>query len=217
VNTLGFLKLMRWLTYPGSLYLNLWVPINAKNMSSLPVKAWIYGGQEEDGAISDSLYNGCYLASDSIVVSVTYRLGSLGFLTLEDVGIGGNFGVQDILFGLQWIQSNIAAFGGNPACGQAAIEMIFLFLTYYTNLETCTIVRPVCRCSTGMVCQYFATGILAHQCCHWRAWRRTADSKLLHIPGIWKIICCCSGMQCIRCKRRRSLQYGLFTANITLP
>lgn len=135
-------------------------------MSSLPVKVWIYGGQEEDGAISDSVYNGCYLASDSIVVSVAYRLGSLGFLAFEDAGIGENFGVQDILLDLQWIQSNIAAFRGNPVCGQAAIDVIFFFLAYYTNLEKSIFVWLVCRCSTGMVCQYFATGILAHQLCH---------------------------------------------------
>jgi len=87
----------------------------------LPVKVWIYGGGEEIGAISDALYNGCYLATDSIVVSIAYRLGSLGFLALDSAGIGGNFGVQDILLGLQWIQSNIAAFGGDPVCAQAAI------------------------------------------------------------------------------------------------
>jgi hypothetical protein len=179
---------------PGSLFLNIWVPTNATNMSSLPVKVWIYGGQEEYGAISDSLYNGCYLASDSIVVSVAYRIGSLGFLALEDAGIGGNFGVQDILLGLEWIQSNIAAFGGNPVCAQGAIEILFLFLTYYAHLETSSLVRPVCRCSVGVVYQYLVTGTLAHQCCHWRVWRRTADTKLLRIPGIWKILCCCCGM-----------------------
>jgi len=83
------------------------------------VKVWIYGGGEENGFISDPLYDGCYLATDSVVVSVAYRLGPLGFLALESAGIGGNFGVQDILLGLQWVQSNIAAFGGDPVCKHA--------------------------------------------------------------------------------------------------
>ena len=46
-------------------------------------------------------------------MSINYRLGPLGFLALESAGIGGNFGIQDILLGLEWIQSNIAAFGGD--------------------------------------------------------------------------------------------------------
>lgn len=46
------------------------------------------------------------------MVSVNYRLGPLGFLALENVG--ANFGIQDQLKGLQWVQDNIAAFGGDP-------------------------------------------------------------------------------------------------------
>jgi carboxylesterase type B len=48
------------------------------------------------------------------MVSINYRLGPLDFLALESVNVGGNFGIRDILLGLQWIQSNIAAFGGDP-------------------------------------------------------------------------------------------------------
>lgn len=48
------------------------------------------------------------------MVSLTYRVGPLGFLALKSAGIGGNQAVQDILLGFEWIQENIAAFGGNP-------------------------------------------------------------------------------------------------------
>ena len=48
-------------------------------------------------------------------MSINYRLGLLGFLALESAGMSGNFGIQDILLGLEWIQSNIAAFGGDPS------------------------------------------------------------------------------------------------------
>ncbi len=99
----------------ASLYLDIWVPPNATSASGLPVKVWIYGGGEESGGISNPLYDGCNLAKhNTLVVSINYRLGPLGFLALESAGIGGNFGIQDILLGLQWIQSNIAAFGGDP-------------------------------------------------------------------------------------------------------
>ena len=103
------------LTKVASLHLDIWVPLNATSASGLPVKVWIYGGGEESGGISNPLYDGCNLAEhNTLVVSINYRLGPLGFLALESAGIGGNFGIQDILLGLQWIQSNIAAFGGDP-------------------------------------------------------------------------------------------------------
>jgi carboxylesterase type B len=51
---------------------------------------------------------------DAIIVSINYRVGPLGYLTLKSAGIDGNFAIQDILLGLQWVQSNIAAFNGDP-------------------------------------------------------------------------------------------------------
>ncbi|KAH8816596.1 putative carboxylesterase [Xylogone sp. PMI_703] len=97
------------------LFLNIWTPSNATNSSSLPVKAWIYGGGNNAGGISDALYDGCSVAAaGSIFVSINYRVGPLGFLALESAGIPGNQGISDILAGLQWVQGNIAAFGGDP-------------------------------------------------------------------------------------------------------
>ncbi|KAJ5134698.1 Carboxylesterase type B [Penicillium atrosanguineum] len=97
------------------LYLDIWAPSNATKDSKLPVKVWIYGGSQTEGSISDPLYDGCNTADGgSILVSVNYRLGPLGFMALESAGIYGNQGVQDLLLGLQWVQDNIAAFGGDP-------------------------------------------------------------------------------------------------------
>lgn len=92
------------------------MPPSSSNSSSLPVKVWLYGGSNDAGGISDPLYNGCNLAAagNTIVVAVNYRLGPLGWLTLESAGIQGNFGLQDILLALTWVQTNIAAFGGDP-------------------------------------------------------------------------------------------------------
>lgn len=81
---------------------------------NLPVKVWVYGGSNEGGGVSDPTYNGCFSAQDSIVVSVNYRLGPLGFLALEDLGLTGNYGLQDQLLALRWVKENIANFGGDP-------------------------------------------------------------------------------------------------------
>ncbi|MCJ1290646.1 hypothetical protein MMC34_002188 [Xylographa carneopallida] len=91
------------------------LPTSEDCTSGLPVKVWIYGGFETSGGISLSLYNGCNLAAqNSVVVSIAYRLGPLGFLALDSAGIDGNFAIQDILLALQWVQTNIAQFDGDP-------------------------------------------------------------------------------------------------------
>jgi carboxylesterase type B len=85
--------------------------------SGLPVKVWIFGGSNTEGSISDSLYDGCNSPDgDSILVTINYRVGPLGFMALSSAGIQGNQGIQDLILGLEWVQSNIAAFGGNPVC-----------------------------------------------------------------------------------------------------
>ncbi|KAJ5494225.1 hypothetical protein N7463_010312 [Penicillium fimorum] len=97
------------------LYLDIWAPSHATKDSKLPVKVWVYGGSETEGSISDPLYDGCNTAeAGSILVSVNYRLGPLGFMALETAGIHGNQGIQDLLMGLEWVRDNIAAFGGDP-------------------------------------------------------------------------------------------------------
>jgi para-nitrobenzyl esterase len=91
------------------LFLNVYVPKNAQPESNLPVLYWIHGGAYTNGAGSIAWYDGSKLASrGTIVVSINYRLGALGFAG------DGNYGVLDMLSGLRWVQRNIAAFGGNP-------------------------------------------------------------------------------------------------------
>lgn len=98
-----------------SLYLNIWAPSNATSSSALPVKVWIYGGGEDAGGISYYLYDGCNVAQkDALLVTINYRLGPLGFLALENAGIRGNQGIQDLLLALEWVKTNIVAFGGDP-------------------------------------------------------------------------------------------------------
>lgn len=96
------------------LYLNVWVPYpKPKNAT---VMVWIYGGAFQTGTSSLYVYDGKFLARVErvIVVSMNYRLGALGFLALpgnEDAP--GNIGLFDQRLALQWVQDNIAAFGGN--------------------------------------------------------------------------------------------------------
>lgn len=56
------------------------------------------------------------LQKDIILVKINYRVGPIGFLSLEDpkLNIPGNAGLKDQVFALKWIQKNIANFGGDP-------------------------------------------------------------------------------------------------------
>ena len=103
------------------LTLNVWTP-NANPAAKLPVMVWIYGGYFRSGGSARPIYDGAQLASHGvIVVTLNYRLGWLGFLDLPALVAEhpdeptGNFGLLDQIAALQWVQRNIASFGGDPA------------------------------------------------------------------------------------------------------
>jgi para-nitrobenzyl esterase len=106
-------------TSEDCLYLNVWTPAKSPN-ERLAVMVWIYGGGFSIGATSLKQYDGGNLAKKGVVlVSVSYRLGQLGFmahpeLTAEQGGHSGDYGLMDQIAGLQWVKRNIAAFGGDP-------------------------------------------------------------------------------------------------------
>jgi para-nitrobenzyl esterase len=102
------------------LYLNIWTPARGA-AEHLPVMVWIYGGGYRNGSASMPLYWGDRLAHKGvIVITIAYRLGPLGFLALpalthESAHLSsGNYGLMDQIAALEWIQRNIAAFGGDP-------------------------------------------------------------------------------------------------------
>jgi len=102
------------------LYLNVWTPAKSTN-DHIPVLVWIYGGGFSAGATSDPNYSGEKLAKKGVVlVSIAYRVGQLGFLAHPQLcaettnHVSGNYGLLDMIAGLQWVQNNIAAFGGDP-------------------------------------------------------------------------------------------------------
>jgi para-nitrobenzyl esterase len=101
------------------LYLNVWS--GAKAGGKRPVMVWIHGGALTRGAGSNAVYNGEELAKKGVVlVTINYRLGIFGFfahpeLTKEsDRNSSGNYGILDQIAALEWVQKNIAAFGGDP-------------------------------------------------------------------------------------------------------
>ncbi len=89
---------------------------------ALPVYVWIHGGSNNFGTAKQ--YDGSALAnhSDVVVVVVQYRLGPLGWFFHPEVQTdgadplsdSGNFGTLDTIRALEWVQANIADFGGDP-------------------------------------------------------------------------------------------------------
>ena len=103
------------------LVLNVWRPASRPS-PRLPVMVWIYGGGFVNGGSSPAVYDGSQFARRGVVlVSFNYRVGRFGFfghpaLTKESPsGPLGNYGYMDQLAALRWVQTNIAAFGGDPA------------------------------------------------------------------------------------------------------
>jgi para-nitrobenzyl esterase len=91
------------------LYLNVYAPPHAHR---LPVLFWIHGGGLTTGTANQ--HDGALMARTNgiVVVSINYRLGALGFLTLPDGAT--NFGLLDQRAAMQWTARNIRAFGGDP-------------------------------------------------------------------------------------------------------
>ncbi|WP_243229575.1 carboxylesterase/lipase family protein [Microbacterium sp. CIAB417] len=80
---------------------------------TLPVLVWIHGGGYTEGSPASPWYDGSRFNRDGVVtVSISYRLGFDGFGYIE--GAPHNRGVRDWIAGLEWVQQNIAAFGGDP-------------------------------------------------------------------------------------------------------
>ncbi|MEU2622042.1 carboxylesterase family protein [Streptomyces sp. NPDC007157] len=100
------------------LYLNVSTPAadNHRRQGHLPVIVWFHGGGLVTGAGRD--YDPSKLAAEgSVVVTVNYRLGALGYLAHPALashdGSSGNYGLMDQQAALRWVQRNIGQFGGN--------------------------------------------------------------------------------------------------------
>jgi para-nitrobenzyl esterase len=82
----------------------------------LPVLVWIHGGSNRAGGPNDIVLSD--MGKSVVLVGVRYRLGIFGFLSQRKLtaeqGASGNYGLMDQLAALQWVQRNIAKFGGDP-------------------------------------------------------------------------------------------------------
>ena len=102
------------------LYLNVWTP-QLEPGAPLPVMVWLHGGSNRVGSGTEAGYDGANLASHGvIIVTVNYRLGAMGFFSHPELTSesphhsSGNYGLLDQIAALEWVQRNIAAFGGDP-------------------------------------------------------------------------------------------------------
>ena len=120
------------------LYLNVWAP-ELKNDEKLPVMVWIHGGGFVGGSGSDQRSDGTLMASKGVVVvSFNYRSGLFGFLAHPELSaesefkVSGNYGLQDQIAALKWVQKNISHFGGDSknvtvfgvSAGSASISLL---------------------------------------------------------------------------------------------
>jgi para-nitrobenzyl esterase len=118
------------------LTLNIWRPEKAKGA---PVIVWIHGGALVTGYSHEAMYDGARMAArGAIVVSINYRLGVLGYMAHpalsaeSSAGVSGNYGLLDQIAALQWLKTNIGAFGGDAGnvtiAGESAGALSILYL-----------------------------------------------------------------------------------------
>lgn len=128
------------------LSLNVWAPASAP-AAPLPVLVFVHGGGNAQGAGSFPYYDGTVFASKgrAVVVTVNYRLSSLGwlaqpFLSAESRrGVSGNWGTFDQLAALRWVKRNVAAFGGDAS-------RVLVFGESAGGVNVCTLVAsPLAR------------------------------------------------------------------------
>lgn len=101
------------------LYINVWTAAKAAS-ERLPVLVYIYGGGYSRGATNT--YIGTELAQKgpAVIVSMNYRVGPIGFFAHPELDEqrtdkpSGSDGIRDQQLALQWVQDNIASFGGDP-------------------------------------------------------------------------------------------------------
>ncbi|KAK4123150.1 alpha/beta-hydrolase [Parathielavia appendiculata] len=104
------------------LFLNVWTPYLPNPNSAAPKKKlrpvgfWIHGGALTGGFGGDPTFDGANVASrgDMVLVSINYRLSTLGYLALKDGKTNGNYGLADQITALDWVRAHIQNFGGDP-------------------------------------------------------------------------------------------------------
>ncbi len=124
-NPSAYTKYVGWNNYRGGmsedcLQVNVWTPA-AGDGGSRAVLFIIHGGGYRSGSGNLEALEGQHMAkmADMVVVTVTHRLGALGYLDLSAFGGEGlessaNVGLMDLVQALEWVRDNISNFGGDP-------------------------------------------------------------------------------------------------------
>ncbi|MCP3818494.1 carboxylesterase family protein [Streptomyces sp. A3M-1-3] len=158
------------------LYLDVYRPRGARPGARLPVVFWMHGGAYNIG--TGTQFGGRAMAelTNTVVVSINYRLGQLGYLALpaltrENTLGSGSWGLMDQIAALKWTRENIAAFGGNPGnitiSGQSAgsgsvcamltsPQASGLFSRAVLQSGACTLIRTPSRTQAETTGQAFA-------------------------------------------------------------
>lgn len=114
------------------LYLNVYTPDTGGVSQPFPVMFYIHGGEFSRGA--SNLFPGHVMAAfyKTVIVTINYRLGALGFLSTGDVNSPGNYGLLDQAMALRWVYDNIEFFNGDrraitlfgPGAGAASAGLL---------------------------------------------------------------------------------------------
>lgn len=93
------------------LYINIYTP---KLDASYPVMVYVHGGGFNFGWTGTATKSRYFMDEEVVIVTFSYRIGYLGFLSLEDDVLPGNYGLKDQILALEWVKKEIKNFGGNP-------------------------------------------------------------------------------------------------------
>ncbi len=126
-------------TSEDCLFLNVWTPPKAERGAKLPVIVFIHGGGFTLGSSGMAMYSGQEVAAKgAIFVNFNYRVGALGFMAHPELAAesphhtSGDYGFLDMVAALEWVERNVAAFGGDPhnvtiagqSAGSAAVSAL---------------------------------------------------------------------------------------------
>ena len=128
------------------LYINIYVPANRSSNTALPVFVWVHSDSPSSAMMELSNGSALAITGNFIVVTFDFRQGVLGYLTGMDSSgqsvFTPNLGILDQVMALEWIQRNIASFGGDPkrvtlagtTTGAFSIGLLFTNSTHQQNL-----------------------------------------------------------------------------------
>lgn len=137
------------------LYLSIFTP---RLKGPLPVVVFDYNDSFRTGFNGTRTYSPeFFIEEDVIVITISHRLGLLGYLTTEDEVIPGNNGLRDFILGLEWIKENIKNFGGDPeritlmgSQGGAVLADLLLYSKKANGLFSAVILQSGTALETGI-------------------------------------------------------------------